>query len=170
MDELDRKIIELLQIDGRASNARIAREVGVSEGTVRRRLRHLIQNDVIKVLAVPNFGADGLRNGGPYRTAKQTLAKWTRWLTPWGALEEAHYVSITTGAYDIFAWVGLESPEKLGTFLRTRVGGHTRSQTDRDLCQPGDQETYLRPHSVGREQHKPANPSMASITMPLGFT
>ena len=46
MDELDRRIISLLQLDGRASNAKIAREVGVSEGTVRRRLRRLIQEDV----------------------------------------------------------------------------------------------------------------------------
>ena len=30
MDELDRKIIALLQLDGRASNAKIAREVSVS--------------------------------------------------------------------------------------------------------------------------------------------
>ena len=43
MDELDRKIIALLQVDGRSSNAKIARAVGVSEGTVRRRLRRLIQ-------------------------------------------------------------------------------------------------------------------------------
>ena len=55
MDELDRKIIGLLQMDGRASNAKIAREVGVSEGTVRRRLRRLIQEDVVKVIAVPNL-------------------------------------------------------------------------------------------------------------------
>ena len=55
MDELDRKIIGLLQVDGRASNAKIAREVGVSEGTVRRRLRRLIQDDVVKVIAVPNL-------------------------------------------------------------------------------------------------------------------
>ena len=32
MNELDKKIISLLQADGRASNAKIAREVGVSEG------------------------------------------------------------------------------------------------------------------------------------------
>jgi len=47
-------------------------------------------------------------------------------------LEEAHYVAITTGAYDIFTWVGLESPERLGTFLRTRVGtipGVRRTET-----------------------------------------
>ena len=55
MDELDRKIIALLQMDGRASNAKIAREVGVSEGTVRRRLRRLIEDDVVNVVAVPNL-------------------------------------------------------------------------------------------------------------------
>ena len=32
MDELDRKIISLLQLDGRASNAKIAREVGLAKG------------------------------------------------------------------------------------------------------------------------------------------
>ena len=55
MDELDRKIIALLQMDGRASNAKIAREVGVSEGTVRPRLRRLIQDDVVNVVADPNL-------------------------------------------------------------------------------------------------------------------
>ena len=54
MDDLDRKIIELLQTNGRASNAQIAREVGVSEGTVRRRLRHLIQSEIIRVSAIPD--------------------------------------------------------------------------------------------------------------------
>ena len=38
MGNLDSKIGGILQKDGRASNAGIAREVGVSEGTVRRRL------------------------------------------------------------------------------------------------------------------------------------
>ena len=55
MDELDRKIIALLQLDGRASNAKIAREVGVSEGTVRRRLRKLVLDDVVRIIAVPNL-------------------------------------------------------------------------------------------------------------------
>ena len=38
MGNLDSKIGGILQKDVRASNAGIAREVGVSEGTVRRRL------------------------------------------------------------------------------------------------------------------------------------
>ncbi|KAA1299939.1 MAG: AsnC family transcriptional regulator, partial [SAR202 cluster bacterium] len=53
MDELDGKIIAMLERDGRASNARIARDVGVSEGTVRRRLKRLINEQIINVIALP---------------------------------------------------------------------------------------------------------------------
>jgi len=41
-------------------------------------------------------------------------------------------VAITTGAYDVFIWAGLESAEGLGTFLRTKVGvidGVQRTET-----------------------------------------
>ena len=131
MDELDRRIIRILQIDGRASNAKIAREVSVSEGTVRRRLRHLIQGDVIKVIAVPNLEQMG------YGTAalvgiQADPGKVDEVAGAIGALEEAHYVAITAGAYDIFTWVGFESTDKLGTFLRNNVGtipGVRRTET-----------------------------------------
>ena len=131
MDELDARIVKLLQMDGRASNAKIAREVGVSEGTVRRRLRHLIQGDVVKVIAVPNleemgYGTAALvgiqTDPGGVEDVAEAIS----------ALDEAHYVAITTGAYDIFAWVGLESPGKLGAFLRSEVGtipGVRRTET-----------------------------------------
>ena len=48
------------------------------------------------------------------------------------SLDEAQYVAITTGAYDIFIWAGLESAESLGTFLRTKIGtieGVQRTET-----------------------------------------
>ena len=54
MDELDRNIISILERNGRASNARIARDVGVSEGTVRRRLKRLINEQIINVIALPD--------------------------------------------------------------------------------------------------------------------
>ena len=131
MDELDRKIIALLQLDGRASNAKIAREVGVSEGTVRRRLRRLVTDDVVKIIAVPNLeklgyattALIGLQTGpGKSDSVAEAIA----------TLSEAHYVAITTGAYDVFIWAGLESAESLGTFLRTKVGvidGVQRTET-----------------------------------------
>ena len=121
MDELDHKIIALLQMDGRASNAKIAREVGVSEGTVRRRLRRLTKDDVVHIVAVPNLeklgyattALVGLQTGpGMSDTVAESLA----------SLPESHYVAVTTGSYDVFVWAGLESAESLGNFLRTKVG------------------------------------------------
>ena len=131
MDELDHKIIALLQMDGRASNAKIAREVGVSEGTVRRRLRRLTKDDVVHIVAVPNLeklgyattALVGLQTGpGMSDTVAESLA----------SLPESHYVAVTTGSYDVFVWAGLESAESLGNFLRTKVGvieGVQRSET-----------------------------------------
>ena len=120
MNELDKKIIRLLQVDGRASNARIAREAGVSEGTIRRRLRRLIQENVIQVIAVPNLEQLGYVTAAlvgvqvePGRVSDVADAL--------AALDEAHYVAITLGAFDVFAWVGLESSEQLGVFLRQKV-------------------------------------------------
>ena len=55
MDELDQRIIGLLQIDGRIPNAQIARKLGVSEGTIRRRVGRLLQEDVIRITVVPNI-------------------------------------------------------------------------------------------------------------------
>ena len=131
MDELDHKIIALLQMDGRASNAKIAREVGVSEGTVRRRLRRLTKDDVVHIVAVPNLeklgyattALVGLQTGpGMSDTVAESLA----------SLPESHYVAVTTGSYDVFVWAGLESAESLGNFLRTKVGvieGVQRTET-----------------------------------------
>ena len=131
MDELDRKIIVLLQMDGRASNAKIAREVRVSEGTVRRRLRRLIQDDVVNVVAVLNLeklgyattALIGLQTGpGKSDSVADAIA----------GLQESHYVAVTTGAYDVFVWAGLESAEGLGNFLRTKIGiieGVQRTET-----------------------------------------
>ena len=131
MDELDNKIISLLQMDGRSSNAKIAREVGVSEGTVRRRLRRLTKDDVVHIVAVPNLeklgyattALVGLQTGpGMSDTVAESLA----------SLPESHYVAVTTGSYDVFVWAGLESAESLGNFLRTKVGvieGVQRTET-----------------------------------------
>ena len=131
MDELDTKIIALLQEDGRASNAGIARKVGVSEGTVRRRLRRLIQDEYIRVVALLDPGRMGYASEAligvqvdPDKVdqVSEDLAQ----------LEEVNWVAITTGAYDIFAWATLHSSESLGIFLRTKVGtipGVRRTET-----------------------------------------
>ena len=49
IDERDNKIIEALRRDCRAPNAQIARDVGVSEGTIRRRLNRLMTEGAIEI-------------------------------------------------------------------------------------------------------------------------
>ena len=54
LDQLDCKMIELLQKDGRISNTEIAKKIGMSEATVRTRLNRLIQEEFIQIVAVSN--------------------------------------------------------------------------------------------------------------------
>ena len=50
-DDLDLRILEQLQEDGRASFARIAAALGVSEGTVRTRVGRLTRSNLVKFVA-----------------------------------------------------------------------------------------------------------------------
>ncbi len=52
LDEVDQKILKLLLDDARASISRIARELGLSRPTVRRRIKRLIESGVIKGFSV----------------------------------------------------------------------------------------------------------------------
>jgi Lrp/AsnC family transcriptional regulator, regulator for asnA, asnC and gidA len=122
LDELDSKLISLLQADGRASNIELAKQVGVSEGTIRRRFRNLIKDGVIRVVAIPD----------PAKLGRGTTAVIALQVDPsevdpvaeqLAQIPEVQYVSVTTGAFDVFLWVALGSPEELSSFLRLKVGG-----------------------------------------------
>jgi len=54
LDQIDCRMIELLQKDGRISNTDIAKEIGLSEATVRTRLNRLIEEEYIQIVAVSN--------------------------------------------------------------------------------------------------------------------
>lgn len=121
MDKLDIRIISLLQDDGTATNAGIARQVGVSEETVRRRLKRLVQEEYIKVVALPDPVKLGYESevligvqvdADKVDAVSDALAN----------MDEINWVSITTGSFDIFAWATLKSSEELSVFLRTKVG------------------------------------------------
>ena len=52
LDDVDRKIISLVQLDGRRSYASIARELDISEGTVRMRINQLTSANILRFIAV----------------------------------------------------------------------------------------------------------------------
>ena len=131
MDDLDVNIINLLQLDGRASNAKIAREAGVSEGTIRRRLKKLIEDGYLSVIAIPNLDRLGFATTAMIGIQTEPGMS-EKVATIISELEQAHYVAVTTGSFDVFVWVGTDTAENLGSFLREQVGvinGVQRTET-----------------------------------------
>lgn len=59
IDTIDRKIINLLLDDGRMAASEIARQIGITERSVRYRIERLISHEVIKISAVINPHALG---------------------------------------------------------------------------------------------------------------
>lgn len=55
IDELDQQLIEILSKDARTSNRRIAADLGVTEGTVRGRIRRLQKDRLIAFTAITSF-------------------------------------------------------------------------------------------------------------------
>ena len=131
MDDLDLKIIEELRQDGRASNSTIARTLGVSEGTVRRRLKRLVEDQAFEVRVTPNLN----RQGGTARSilgihAAPDMVEQV--LDSVAELDEVSYAVSAIGRYDVLAWVELEDHAALGRFIMDKIGvipGVRRSET-----------------------------------------
>lgn len=62
LDELDHRLIAALAEDARVSNRRIASRLGVTEGTVRGRLKRLQQDGLIAFTAITSFDVSEARN------------------------------------------------------------------------------------------------------------
>lgn len=56
IDELDHQLIKILSMDARISNRKIAVDLGVTEGTVRGRIKRLQQEGMIAFTAITSFG------------------------------------------------------------------------------------------------------------------
>ena len=121
MDAIDVIIVSQLQNDGTLTNAAIAKHVPVSEETVRRRIKRLVEEGLIKVVAIP----DPVKLG--YETevligAQVESDKITDVADALADMPEITWVTVSTGAYDIFAWAILKSSADLSNLLLTKVG------------------------------------------------
>jgi Lrp/AsnC family transcriptional regulator for asnA, asnC and gidA len=120
LDALDRQIILHLQRDGRIPYVELARLVGVSEATVRRRVERLIAEGVIEVVACVEPRKVGLGvEALVYLQAE--LDKLTHIGQTLAAMPEVREVIYTSGAHDLVLRVALASNDDLLPFLTRRV-------------------------------------------------
>lgn len=110
-DEIDRQLIHMLSVDGRASYSDLARHVTLSETRVRIRVSRLIQEGYISIVAIPNMiklGADqmammGIRTDGNIEDIAQFLAE----------DHQVSFLAITTGSYDIMIEVVCQNKDSM---------------------------------------------------------
>ena len=131
MDTLDQQLIRLLQLDGRVSNTQLASKLGISEGTVRRRLKHLFDNQIVRVVAIsePSHLGNSTEALVGIQVDPNQVDKAANQLAK---LDCTQWATITTGAYDVMIWVAVPSTQDLSIFLRQQVGnipGVIRTET-----------------------------------------
>ena len=108
-DRLDWQIVRLLQANGRTPNATMAEQLKVAEGTVRGRIRRLIEAGILRIAGLVNpdvlTGHQLVVVGINVKESKQ-LERTARAVAKLSQVKE---VAITSGRYDIMAKVLVDS-------------------------------------------------------------
>jgi Lrp/AsnC family transcriptional regulator for asnA, asnC and gidA len=131
MDKVDLQIIKILQKDGRIPYTEIAKQVEISEGTVRNRVARLIDQKIVQVIGLIdpyklNYDAPamiGISVDPPkLESAAEEIA----------SLPEVSYLVMVSGEFDLIVEVMCRNREELAVFLNQRlhkVAGIHRTQT-----------------------------------------
>jgi Lrp/AsnC family transcriptional regulator for asnA, asnC and gidA len=120
VSELDKRIIEHLQQDGRRPFTQIATELGVSEAAVRARTNRLVERGVLQIVGV----TDPLRLGFGQMAmigVRCEAAKLMRVAEAISEFPEVDYVVVTAGSYDILIETVCEDNEALLRFLTEKL-------------------------------------------------
>lgn len=131
IDKLDQKLILYLKEDGRRTYMDLAKILGVTEGTIRNRLRRLVNQGIVKITAVTELDKLGYSFMGivgmqihlaDLRTVANQLAK-----SP-----NVCYLVNVTGRYDIIAIILTRTSREFADFMENVVSiipGILRTET-----------------------------------------
>jgi Lrp/AsnC family transcriptional regulator for asnA, asnC and gidA len=121
LDDVSKLLVEQLQQDGRRSYAALAKAVGLSEAAVRQRVRKLLDDGVMQIVAVTDpmtvgFSRQamvGIKAEGNLREIARRLAE----------LPELEYVVLCAGSFDLLVEFVCEDDEHLLRLLDESVRG-----------------------------------------------
>jgi len=119
LDDVSKKIIEQLQVDGRRSYAEIGKAIGLSEAAVRQRVQKLTESGVMQVVAVTDpmqlgffrQAMIGIRCSSDSRVLAEQLSE----------IDAVDYVVLTAGTFDILAEVVCEDDDELLELLNSKI-------------------------------------------------
>jgi len=122
LDSLDKRLLEKLGENALQSGEMLARQLGVSPSTIRRRMRRLNQSGIVKVSALVHPAEVGYPlvaiiafdvAHDMVDTVAQALAKHP----------EVKWVTSTTGRYDVLSFAWFRSADELSDFLQKGLSG-----------------------------------------------
>lgn len=121
LSKLDFKLIGELESEARRTDTELAARLGASRPTVRKRVRSLLDDGVIKIVSI----ADPFVLG--YQTEAGLLlkvhpAKIESVAGELASNRRIRHVIVHTGRYDIIAWAVFSDSEDMSSFIRTRLG------------------------------------------------
>lgn len=120
LDELDRKIVHILQYDGRIPYTALAEKLGVTEGSVRRRVKRMTESGKLQIVAVAQPEELGLSEGGmiginieanKINEVGEAIAQ----------LPEVSYLFQAAGEFDMFAEVFCSDRDHFVSFLNQKL-------------------------------------------------
>jgi len=120
IDGIDSGMIKLLQQDGRLSNTEIAKKLDISEATVRTRLKRLIDEEYIQIVAVSNPFKLGFEITGDLYIHVE-MKKIESILRELKKIKELWYIVMTTGEIDINAEFVVRSLEELNDLVYNKI-------------------------------------------------
>jgi Lrp/AsnC family transcriptional regulator, regulator for asnA, asnC and gidA len=120
IDEIDQRIIEALQQDGRRPFTKIAADLGISEASVRQRVSHLIATEVMQIVAVTNPVKLGFSMASMIgiRVAGERLLEVAQEIA---AFDEVIYLILCTGRFDLLAEVVCRDNDHFLQFLTDKL-------------------------------------------------
>jgi Lrp/AsnC family transcriptional regulator for asnA, asnC and gidA len=143
LDDTDRELALALQDDGRASYAKLAELVGMSQAGVRARVQRLLSSGAVQIAAVADpfaFGFSitamlGVTSSGDLNALARSLAE----------IDAVHFVALTAGRYDCLAEVVCVDSDDLLTLVNDRIRAI-------DGVKDVDVITYLKLHKQWRPE------------------
>lgn len=120
LDQIDNAILDLLTKNGRMSNREIARELDIVEGTVRQRLKKLLDSKAARIALVTDVGAVGV--GASAILLIRTLPHLTRTVAEQlAAIEACKFVGLSFGEWDMSAMISSASRSELAQIMTQHV-------------------------------------------------
>jgi len=130
IDSIDRQLIDLLLQDAHRTSEELAKPLNVNPSTVRRRMKRLVEQGIIRIVAIPKPSEIGLSTDAiiafnvPNGKVVSVLEKLHRY-------PQIRWAAATSGRFDIMAHTWIKSTEELHKFILElgKIEGVTKTET-----------------------------------------